>query len=343
MSIGVFDVIPNPGTADTENIKTEAAARYGTASSIEWPDPSSNAPIHKLEVNQDGSKSTDPWPAHVVEMLGMPFSLAQQLNLSFAFQAIQDLGSYSAFSAAPVLTKDLSLDDELPPSGFQSPRTSDGYAAYDQGAGAHPFDIVAACNVVTSPAITVPESQGIPIISAYRADWQQEFLLGVSRLFSVPGFIQFVLIPPDDPRLVPLKRDTPDAIVPILIAAGVACLRDLISIGRDTGPLGGFPDVRKLLAANPPVDKEVVDSGYKNAFPDMKTWTDFKDTFLSPVSSLFGISSPETMTPATKRSATPSCTMASSSGTFLLFWRPSSMNPQLEVVSDRFLPITSRS
>ena len=105
---------------------------------------------------------------------------AQQLNLSFAFQAIQDLGSYSAFSAAPVLTKDLSLDDELPPSGFQSPRTSDGYAAYDQGAGAHPFDIVAACNMVTSPAITVPESQGIPIISAYRADWQQEFLLGVS-------------------------------------------------------------------------------------------------------------------------------------------------------------------
>ena len=161
-------------------------------------------------------------------MSGLALSLAQHLNLSFVLRAGQDLTTYSAFAAAPVLAKELNLDVELSPSNFQAPfRLTDGYALYDQGSGTHPFDIVAASNIVSFAAATVSESQGIRRSSANLADWQQEFLLGASKLFSVPDFIRFVLSQPLDAKL--------DLLVPSLIGAGVACLRDLISPGLDSG------------------------------------------------------------------------------------------------------------
>jgi hypothetical protein len=276
-SIGAFDVIAEPGSANTTNITAQATTRYSAASSVQWPDPSSGAAIRKLDVSQDESQPSDPWPAHVIEMSGLPFPVAQHLNLSFVFQARQDLGKYSVFAAAPVLAKDLNLDGELPPSGFQASRTSDGYAVYDQGASSHPFEIVAASNIVdplNAAATTVTDnqdSQAIRILGASLGDWQREFLVGASRLFSVPAFIQFVLAPPKGSALTVPK----DSLIPTLVAAGVACLRDVVSVGRDAGPLGGFPGVRQLLNANQAVDKAVFDTAYKSTFAGMQDWTDF--------------------------------------------------------------------
>lgn len=277
--IGAFDVITDVFSTNIDNVKIEGTMRYRTASAIQWPDPSANIPIDKLDVDQDGVNSKDPWAAHVVEMSSLPFPMAQHLNLSFVLQAGQDLSTYSAFGAAPVLAKELNLDEELPPSNFQAPfRPTDGYAVYDQGSGTHPFDIVAASNIVASAAATVAEGQGIEVLSTNLADWQQEFLLGASKLFSVPDFIRFVLSQPQDARF--------DSLVPSLVGAGVACFRDIVSPGLDSGPLGGFPALRQLLAANPAVRQEVVDSGYNGTFADTKTWTDFLKQNLSGISQL---------------------------------------------------------
>jgi hypothetical protein len=283
-----FEVIHDATPVKIGDIETEANMRYSKATSIDWPDPTSNADISKLEVN-DGA---DPWPAHVVEMSGLPFPLAQRLNLSFAFRANQDLSRYSGFAAAPVLNKDLNLGDELIPSSFQTPiRTADGYASYDQGPAPHTFDIVAACNVNTLDptlvAVIVNNGQGIEVLSTHVADWQQEFLLGASRLFSVPDFIQFVLAPPQDIKPDSLPKEAPaDAFLPTLIAAGVACLRDLISPGLDAGPLGGFPTVRQLLERNPAVKNEVTNSGYNKSFAEMQTWNGFLQNNLPGVGQL---------------------------------------------------------
>jgi hypothetical protein len=273
--VNAFDVVPVTRPADTANIKADAGTRYRGASSIRWPDPSTSADIDKLEINQDKDTSADPWPAHIIEMAGFPFPVAQQMNLSFVFEAKKDLSTYTAFAAAPILAKDLSAVQEMPPAGFQAPfRASDGFATYDQGGGPHPFDIVAASNIVTSVASTVvngPASQGIGILSARLSDWQQEFLLGASRLFSVPAFVQFIVAPPKDVGL-----DMPkDTLIPTLVAAGVACLRDIVSVGRDAAPLGGFPRVRELLRANPAVGQELFNSAYQSAFPTMEAWTSF--------------------------------------------------------------------
>jgi hypothetical protein len=156
--------------------------------------------------------SVDPWVAHVIEMSSSPFPIAQHLNLSFAFRAQEDLSGYSSFAAAPVLAKELNLDAELPPLNFQATRSSDGFAVYDQISANHPFDTVAACNIVASPAATVPSGQGIEVRSTSLADWQQEFLLGASKLFSVPDFVSFALSRNTDEKLNPL--------VPVLVSAG---------------------------------------------------------------------------------------------------------------------------
>lgn len=288
-----FEVIHDATPVKIGDIETEANTRYSKATSIDWPDPTSNADIGKLEVND----AADPWPAHVVEMSGLPFPLAQRLNLSFAFRANQDLSKYSAFAAAPVLKKDLSLADDLFPSSFQTVSRpgvgtqTDGYASYDQGSAPHSFDIVAACNVNTLDptlvAAMVKNGQGIDILSAHVADWQQEFLLGASRLFSVPDFVQFVLAPPQDIKPDSLPKEAPaDALLPTLIAAGVACLRDLISPGLDAGPLGGFPTVRQLLEKNPAVKNEVANSGYNKSFAEMQTWNGFLQNNLPGVGQL---------------------------------------------------------
>jgi hypothetical protein len=277
--IGAFDVIADASSVNVGDIKTEATARYGNASSIKWPDPSTSIQIDKLDIHQDEANFSDPWPAHVIEMSSLPFPIAQHLNLSFALRAGQDLSPYVAFAAAPVVAKELDLNVELPPSNFQAPfRATDGYAVYDQGPGNHTFDIVAASNIVTSAAATVPESQGMDVLSANLSDWQQEFVLGVYKLFSVPDFIRFVLSQSVNADFDPL--------VPILIAGGVACLRDLISPGLDSGPLSGFPALQQLLAANPAVRQEVIDSVYSRTFPTTEAWTNFLRGNLSGISQL---------------------------------------------------------
>jgi hypothetical protein len=267
VAIKQYDAI-DPASLALNSLRASAHARYQEAGiSVKWPDPTATAAIQPLTVNNGAA----PWTAQLVELSTSPYPIAQNLNLSFVYRVPQaDLVSYSQLAAVPVMAQDLNGAAPMQFGAFQE-TTASGFLPYTN-VGSLTYGVVATCNLIATalPATNSdwnPQIQRIPLTSASITDWQANFLISASRLFSLPDFLHFLVTKPNaglDAKFIPTMLD-----------AGVASLRDAIGLGTALGPLAAFADLQPIMQSNSGLVAETRNAAYKNAFPALVPWKTF--------------------------------------------------------------------